>query len=693
MGLTQKILVFTGLLIVVLVGATVVFTTQQADQLAHAAIERGLTETKGIWETFESDRYKKLTLGVRIFGNDPIFKATVKQAQEGRPEDVQELRATIQDTLKERKADIDADFFIAVGVDGKVVASDRAGASGEDLSKDPLVRRPLDEGQPSAAIWRKGDRLYHAVSVLMQTGPETIGVLIAGYAIDESLANNIQKLTHSKIAFLLRSKGEPPRLSVSSFGDKESALRDSLGAPVLAGGDSSTFELDVAGDHHMGFQAPLRSSSGETVGSVLAMRSVAEEMASFVKFRTSLILVGGGVMLLGLLGAYLVASRMTGPVRQLVGLVERARNGSYSGAVSVNTSDEIGTLARAFSSLLADLREKEQMIGFLNEGMTELKKKAPVGGATTQADFTSASTAVIGGTTGGGTTATTSVKLEPGTLFADRYEVLGTLGKGGMGVVYRAHDRKLDEDVALKLLRPDVIKDDPSMLDRFKQEIKLARRVSHRNVLRTHDFDETNGIPYISMEYVEGVTLKDVIRQRGAMPLGVGLRIAKQMCQGLEAAHHERVVHRDIKPHNMLIMPETGNLKIMDFGISRSFEVKAGEGITSTGVVMGTPDYMPPEQAQGEPADARSDIYSLGVVFFEIFTGRLPFTGANAMAVVVSHIQQPPPTPRSVNPRLPEALETIILRCLEKDPADRYPNVEAIVEALTAVSTSGEAAA
>jgi eukaryotic-like serine/threonine-protein kinase len=152
-------------------------------------------------------------------------------------------------------------------------------------------------------------------------------------------------------------------------------------------------------------------------------------------------------------------------------------------------------------------------------------------------------------------------------------------------------------------------------------------------------------------------------------------------------------VHRDIKPHNMLIMPETGNLKIMDFGISRSFEVKAGEGITSTGVVMGTPDYMPPEQAQGEPADARSDIYSLGVVFFEIFTGRLPFTGANAMAVVVSHIQQPPPTPRSLNPRLPEALEAIILRCLEKDPADRYPNVEAIVEALTAVSTSGEAAA
>src|SRR5262245_23237763 len=142
MGLTQKILVFTGLLIVLLVGATVVFTTQQADRLAHAAIDRGLAETKGIWETFEADRYKKLTLGVRVFGNDPIFKALVKQAQEGAPEDVQDLRATVQDTLKERKEDIDADFFVVVGADGRIVArSDRPGASGEDLSKDPLVRR------------------------------------------------------------------------------------------------------------------------------------------------------------------------------------------------------------------------------------------------------------------------------------------------------------------------------------------------------------------------------------------------------------------------------------------------------------------------------------------------------------------------------------------------------------------------
>ena len=179
-----------------------------------------------------------------------------------------------------------------------------------------------------------------------------------------------------------------------------------------------------------------------------------------------------------------------------------------------------------------------------------------------------------------------------------------------------------------------------------------------------------------------------------SLPLPVGLRIAKQMCLGLEAAHQEGVVHRDIKPQNMLILPETGELKIMDFGIARVSEVKAGAaGLTSTGTVMGTPDYMPPEQAQGHPADFRSGIYSLGVVFYEIFTGRLPFAGDSVMAVVLSHIQQPPPPPRQANPAVPGELEAIILRCLEKDPARRYQRVESVLEDLGAVSTRLDATA
>ncbi len=290
--------------------------------------------------------------------------------------------------------------------------------------------------------------------------------------------------------------------------------------------------------------------------------------------------------------------------------------------------------------------------------------------------------------------ATKGAALQRGEVFGERYEILGTLGKGGMGVVYRARDRQLDEVVALKLLRLEALATDPTLLDRFKQEIKLARRITHRNVLRTHDFGETGGVPFISMEYLEGVTLKDLIRNRGALPLGVGLSVAKQMCHGLGAAHETGVVHRDIKPQNMLILPESGELKIMDFGISRVSSVEPGtSGLTTAGTVMGTPDYMPPEQAQGKPADFRSDLYSLAVVFFETFTGKLPFKGENPMAVVVAHIQQPAPKPRSVNPKLSPELEALILKGLAKDPAQRWQTTDQLLEALSALSVKGEAAA
>jgi serine/threonine-protein kinase len=514
----------------------------------------------------------------------------------------------------------------------------------------------------------------------MQTGPDLKGVLIAGYGLNEALASQIRKLTHSQVAFLTHAPGQPPRVAASSLGPRESALQGALSAPTP---ERAPFEMDLAGERHLALRVPLLSAAGETLGSVLLARSVSEEMAAFRGFRNNLVAAALAVMVLALGLAWLAARRITGPVRRLAALVENARDGSYTGKVSVDSRDEIGVLARSFNSLLADLRDKQQMIDYLREGMTLLKRASGVTGGET---VTEAPTRAL---TGGAAT----VGPTPGALFAERYEIHDVVGKGGMGVVYRARDRQLDEEVALKVLRGDALRDDPALLERFKSEIKLARRISHRNVLRTHDFGEANGTPYISMEYLEGVTLKDLLRNRGALPLAIGLRVARQACQGLEAAHQVGVVHRDIKPQNMLILPETGELKIMDFGIARVSEMKGEAGLTSAGVVMGTPDYMPPEQAQGKTADFRADIYSLGVVLFEIFTGRLPFDAENPMAVVMAHVQRQPPAPRSINLAIPAELQAAILRCLEKSPDRRYARVEDLLADLNAIASRLEAAA
>ena len=273
-------------------------------------------------------------------------------------------------------------------------------------------------------------------------------------------------------------------------------------------------------------------------------------------------------------------------------------------------------------------------------------------------------------------------ELTTGSTFARRYQVIEELGKGGMGKVYKVFDKEIEEKVALKLLKPEIAAERET-IERFRNELKLARKISHKNVCRMYDLSKEEGTKYITMEYVPGEDLKSLIRRIGQFTVEKAISIAKQVCEGLAEAHRLGVVHRDLKPQNIMIDRE-GNARIMDFGIARSLRTK---GITETGVMIGTPEYMSPEQVEGKEADYRSDIYSIGVILYEMVTGKVPFEGDTTLSIAFKHKTEVPKDPRELNAQVPEEISRVILKCMEKDQEKRYQGAQ---ELLSELSKKGE---
>ncbi len=258
-------------------------------------------------------------------------------------------------------------------------------------------------------------------------------------------------------------------------------------------------------------------------------------------------------------------------------------------------------------------------------------------------------------------------ELRRGAIFASRYEIIEELGRGGMGRLYRVLDTKINQEVALKILRPEISRDQQT-IDRFSNELRLARQVAHKNVCRMYHLGEAEGTHFIIMEYIPGQDLQSMIKMTKQLSMETAVSIAKQICEGLAEAHRLGVIHRDLKPGNIMIDRE-GIARILDFGIARSLESR---GMTESGHLIGTPEYMSPEQAQDTGVDQRSDIYSLGIILYEMVTGKVPFTGETPISITIKHIEEVPKSPKSLAPHIPDVLNQLILKCLEKKKESRY---------------------
>lgn len=349
-------------------------------------------------------------------------------------------------------------------------------------------------------------------------------------------------------------------------------------------------------------------------------------------------------------------------VRQVIDAATAMESGTYRpGSLSelAHGASELGRLARVFDGMAANVQQRER---HLKDRVRDLRREIEAARATPP---------TVGALADG-------TSLTAGQDFGDRYEILAEVGQGGMGSVYRARDQELDEEVAIKTLKPQFVSD-ATLVERFKQEIRLARRLTHPNIVRTHDLGQWRGVYYLTMEYVEGITVRHLIDTRGRLGISAALAVAGQLAEALSAAHAQGIVHRDVKPQNLLL-DDDGALKVMDFGVARLAERTST--LTEAGLVVGTPSYMPPEQLLAEKVDARSDLFAVGVVLYECLTGTLPFEAQSPVSLIAKLLHEEPPMPSALNDEISPALSQLVLQLLAKRPDDRVQTAVELAEQL-----------
>lgn len=663
LSLTVKIFLSTALVVAVVIGLTLAVAARQASRTADVSVNRVLGSAREAVNARLAGSANGLLEAAGAFAANPGFRAVVESR----------VGTDVLDQAEEAATSLSAKWVQIADRDGmRLAKSDDPGAAVEDLTRSPEIQSALGlQPMSGFGVTRENEIIQLAAVPIEGAGRIAVGAMLVARGIDSSFAAALKADAASdlEVIFFTTDSAGAPVVAASTIGRDAEVVR-AISALASAPSDSAAsqemrVEADLRGTHYVGLAEQLLSSDESVVGGYLMLRDRNAEFADFARLQRSLLLSGALGILVAALLSLVIANQITRPVAKLVDATRRAADGDYKAEITSTSTDEIGVLAGAFRGLLGDLREKQELVEFLSsaDAAKTVQLRAVSQTAPTQA---------------------LQVGLVPGARFATRYEVKEILGEGGMGTVFKAVDTELGEVIAIKTLKQDFVSQDATALERFKTEIRLARRISHRNVVRTHDLGEHAGVYFITMEYVEGKSLKDLIRAKGRLPLAITLSVGKQLARALEVAHEQGVIHRDIKPQNMVVEPD-GVLKVMDFGIARLATRKPDSGVTQAGTVIGTPEYMAPEQLAGDEVDQRVDIYAAGCVLYECLTGRPPFTADTPYQLIAKLLEETAPAPRSVNPEVPAALDALVMQALAKDPKGRPQTALALHDALARI--------
>jgi serine/threonine-protein kinase len=651
MGLPARIMASAVVLLTVVLALVFAILSRWAQRSGDAVVRRELEQSTDLVAQILSSRQRSLTGGARVFVQDPYFRSFVAEHRRDEVLD-QSLEATEQ---------LEADWVFVVDERGTILAkSDEPGAPGADMSSVPLVAGAL-QGQVRSGFGVSGDTLlFQAVAVpIVVPGGAPIGALVATKKVDSLLAHDIKAATGANIVFFVHN-ASGNRVATSTLG---ASLGGTLAAEVT---DKARSQAVIGGVRYATQGASTPTAGGDFIGGYVVLSARDATSPEIAEVRRALLLAGLVGLALAGLAAYATSRRVARPMRTLASVAQRATDGDYTLAPGETSGvahaydassgrSEVATLEVAVHRLVSELRDRQALVAAVTASVPAHGRLAVASSAAATPSLTMHR--VQGGLSRVIASAPRTLvpanadrsrsDLAVGDVVAERYVIDALLGNGEFGVTYRARDRVAGTVVALKRLRPPHAGTETSVLELVREEVRAVRPLVHRNVIRVHDAGEDAGVPFLTMDYVEGIPLAQLLSANGPLPELAVLSLAKQLCRALCVAEARGVVHGDLSPRQLHVAYE-GVLKVGDFAAARIERRLRGsehrDGARQAaipqlaGATVGSPEYMAPEQMLGEAPTARTDLYAAGVVLYECVTGATPFRTDSPLAFLAQKL-------------------------------------------------------